>query len=293
MALAGAGPLIDVHAHFYYDGCARADWRELNAARLRAGRAIGITSHVGSILGSWGRNSPIYFQSAADTIVGNDAMLALQRAHGVLIRSYVAVNPNDMALALSEIARCVALGAVGIKLAAARRADDPHVDPIAAYAVSHGLPILHHIWQHRRRYWPGQDASDGVELSRLASRHPAVNVILAHIGGGGDYRHTFAAVRETPNVYLDLSGSGVDRGMLDDALTAVGPRRLLWGADLTLCTGLAKLWALEAIGLSADDLADIRWRNATRIFPPGAFDDADESATPPARQGRSSARTVA
>ena len=59
--------------------------------------------------------------------------------------------------------------------------------------------------------------------------------------------------------------------MLDDALAAVGARRLLWGADITLCTGLAKLWALDVIGLPADDMADIRWRNAARIFPPGAF----------------------
>jgi hypothetical protein len=78
-------------------------------------------------------------------------------------------------------------------------------------------------------------------------------------------------LRDVPNVFLELSGSGVDRGMLDDALLAVGPRRLLWGADITLCTGLAKLWALEVIGLSADDLADIRWRNASRIFPASAF----------------------
>jgi predicted TIM-barrel fold metal-dependent hydrolase len=94
-----------------------------------------------------------------------------------------------------------------------------------------------------------------------------VNFLLAHIGGGGDYAHTFAAVRDIPNVYLDLSGSGVDRGMLDDALEAVGPQRLVWGADLTLETGLAKLWALEVIGLDADALADVRWRNAARIFP--------------------------
>jgi hypothetical protein len=73
-------------------------------------------------------------------------------------------------------------------------------------------------------------------------------------------------------VYLDLSGSGVDRGMLDDALAAVGPGRLVWGADLTLETGLAKLWALEAIGLDASDLAAIRWRNAAGLFPPGTFD---------------------
>ena len=74
-------------------------------------------------------------------------------------------------------------------------------------------------------------------------------------------------MRDIPNVYLDLSGSGIDRGMLDDALAAVGPQRLVWGADLTLETGLAKLWALEVIGLDADALADVRWRNAARIFP--------------------------
>ncbi len=291
MALAGSGPLIDVHAHFYYDGCARADWHDVNTARIRAGHKIGITCHVASILGSWGRNSPIYFQSPADTVTANDAMLALQREHGALIRSYVAVNPNDTDGALAEIERCVALGAAGVKLAAARRADDPLVDPIAAHAASHGLPILHHVWQHRRRFWPGQDASDALELCRLATRHQTANVILAHMGGGGDYCHTFAAVRNTPNVYLDLSGSGVDRGMLDDALAAVGPRRLLWGADLTLCTGLAKLWALQTIGLSADELADIRWRNAVRIFPLGTFDVA--AATPPARESAQPQRTVA
>jgi predicted TIM-barrel fold metal-dependent hydrolase len=67
-------------------------------------------------------------------------------------------------------------------------------------------------------------------------------------------------------VYLDLSGSGVDRGMLDNAYAAVGAGRLLWGADITLCTGLAKLWALEVIGLTPDEMADVRWRNAARIF---------------------------
>jgi predicted TIM-barrel fold metal-dependent hydrolase len=74
---------------------------------------------------------------------------------------------------------------------------------------------------------------------------------------------------------LDLSGSGVDRGMLDDALAAVGARRLLWGCDVTICTGLAKLRALGVIGLSPDEMADVRWRNAVRIFPPGAFGELD------------------
>jgi hypothetical protein len=59
--------------------------------------------------------------------------------------------------------------------------------------------------------------------------------------------------------------------MLDDALDAVGPSRLLWGCDLTMETGLAKLRALSVIGLGAEDLERIRWRNAVGIFPAGSL----------------------
>jgi len=269
--LAGPGKLIDVHAHFWHPDAGRADWAAVNAARLRAGERIGITWHVASILGSYGFTSPTYFASPDDVRRGNDHMLALQEAEPSRVRTYVHVNPNEGDGALAEIERCAARGAIGVKLSASCRADDPLVDPIAAEAARRGLPILHHIWQWRRRDWPSQEASDGVELGRLAERHPDARFILAHIGGGGDYMHTYHAVRDLPNVFLDLSGSGADRGMLDLALEAVGPGRLLWGCDITIETGLAKLRALEVIGLPAEELAMIRHGNAERIFPPGAF----------------------
>jgi predicted TIM-barrel fold metal-dependent hydrolase len=285
--LAGAEPLIEIHAHFLHARCGRRDWRERNAARLRAGERIGITVHVASVLGTWGHTSPIYFPSPADVTFGNDEMLAVQRQEGDRVRTYVTVNPNDERHALGEIDRCLAQGAIGIKLAASRRADDPLLDPIAEEAARRGVPVLQHVWQHRRRDWPGQEASDGVELARLAVRHPNVPFILAHIGGGGDWQHTLPALAEVPNVYVDLSGSGVDRGMLDRTVAAVGPARIVWGSDLTMETGLAKLWALDAVGLSRADIAAIRWRNAARIFPPGSFpaleSDAPASARPAAR----------
>jgi hypothetical protein len=262
---------VDVHAHFMHAGCGRADWEERNRSRLRAGERIGISVHIASILGSWGHTSPTYFPSPADVTRANDEMLGIQRREPGRVRSYVVVNPNDTAHALEEIARCVEAGAVGIKLAASRRADDPLLDPIADQAARRGLPVLHHIWQHRRRDWPGQEASDAVELGRVAARHPGASFILAHIGGGGDWAHTMPAVEDLPNVHLDLSGSGMDRGMLDAAYAAVGAGRLLWGCDLTMETGLAKLRALGVIGLSDDEMARVRWRNAARIFPPGSL----------------------
>lgn len=269
--LAGAGPLIDVHAHFYFEGGGRANWRALNASRLSAGDRIGVTWHVGSVLGSWGATSPTYFQSPADTVLGNDAMLAVQRDEPGRVRTWAAVNPNDQGAALAELERCRQAGAIGLKLAAARRAIDPLLDPLLEFAAAHGWPVLHHAWQHRRGHVAGQDPSDARDLVDLAARHPRVPILLAHIGGGGDWQHTLPVVRDVPNVYLDLSGSGVDRGMLDDALAAVGASRLAWGADLTLDTGLAKLWALDAIGLPDEDREAIRWRNAARIFPANAF----------------------
>ena len=264
---AGRTPLVDVHAHFYHPASGRGDWERVNAARLRAGEHIGIRAHIASILGSWGHTSPTYFPSPDDLTVGNDAMLALQDAHPDRIRCYVSVNPNDTAHAREEIERCVGRGAVGIKLAASRRADDALLDSIAEEASRRGLPVLHHIWQHRTREWPGQEISDGVDLGRLASRHPRASFILAHIGGGGDWAHSCAAVSTSENIYVDLSGSGVDRGMLDLAYASVGASRLLWGCDITMETGLAKLRALEAVGLDDDEIEEVRWRNAARIFP--------------------------
>jgi predicted TIM-barrel fold metal-dependent hydrolase len=277
-------PLVDAHAHFLHSGCGRSDWQEVNEARLRAGERIGITCHVASILGTYGFRSPTYFPSGADTTVGNDAMLALCHEYGDLTRMLVTVNPNYTRQALREIERCVARGAVGIKLLASRRADDPLLDPICELAAQRGLPILHHIWQHRRREWPNQEISDGADLARLARRHPTVTFILAHIGGGGDYLHTYAAIRDLKNIVADTSGSGVDRGMLDEAVGALGSQRLLWGTDLTMETGLAKLRALENTGLSsADDVKDIRWRNADRVFGLGlpSTDNAPPSQAPP------------
>jgi hypothetical protein len=77
-------------------------------------------------------------------------------------------------------------------------------------------------------------------------------------------------IRALPNILVDLSGSGVDGGMLEACVAEVGVERLLWGCDLTIETGWAKLRYLERL-LPAADLDHVRRRNAMRIFPAGAF----------------------
>lgn len=258
--------LIDVHVHFLHEASGRADWREANAHRLERGQRFGITLHIASILGSWGRTSPTYFPSPEDVAAGNRAMRRIAAESNGLVRAYTTVNPNFTSHALEEIAAGAAEGAVGIKLAASRRASDRLLDPIAEEAERHGVPVLQHVWQHRRGEVPGQEISDALDLMELAERHPDVPFILAHIGGGGDWAHSLRALVGVENVFVDLSGSGVDRGMLELCLECVGPSRLLWGTDLTMDTGIAKLRALEKMGLTDEDREAIRWRNATRVF---------------------------
>jgi predicted TIM-barrel fold metal-dependent hydrolase len=266
--------LIDIHAHFYTELSGRSDWTAVNDARLAAGRRIGITIHVASILGTWGARSPTYFPSERDVSHANGQMVELANAHPEVL-GYCVVNPNYTTHALQEIENRVKQGMVGVKLAASRRADDELLDPIAALAGERGLPILHHVWHHRRRDWPGQEASDALELATLADRHPDTQFIMAHLGGGGDWSHSLRVVRDVPNIWLDLSGSGVDADMLDAAVTVIGPDRLLWGTDVTLDTGWAKLRYLESTGLAEAELNSIKFENARRIFPDGIFNDDD------------------
>jgi uncharacterized protein len=77
-------------------------------------------------------------------------------------------------------------------------------------------------------------------------------------------------VRDIPNVFVDVSGSGVDGGMLEACVEFVGVERLLWGCDITIDTGWAKLRYLEHL-LTPDGLELVQWKNASRIFPSAAF----------------------
>lgn len=259
-------PLVDVHVHFWHDRCGRSDWRELNRRRMTVGERIGVTLHIASILGTWGYNSPTYFPSPDDVSYANEAMRAIEVAHQGLVLGYTVVNPNFAAHAVRELEIGMDHGLCGVKLAASRRATDPLLNPVCELISERPVPVLHHVWQHRRGEVPGQEISDALDLADLASRFPRVPFILAHIGGGGDWAHSLRALRDVPNVYVDLSGSGVDRGMLELCLECVGAGRLLWGTDLTMDTALAKLRALEAAGCAPGELADVRWRNAARIF---------------------------
>jgi L-fuconolactonase len=124
------------------------------------------------------------------------------------------------------------------------------------------------------------------EFAALVEALPDVPIVIEHLGGGNS--ETFALSR-FPNVFLKVPGLGelaprsADRnaafpfersrlGVLDEALAAFGPGRLMWGSDFpVVCSreGYANALRLciEAFaGCSATDRELIFGGVADRVF---------------------------
>ena len=195
-------------------------------------------------------------------------MLALQREHPGRIRGYVTVNPNYTTHALAEIARGVGGGhdrhQARRQPARQRSAARSGLRRRRGARVARPAP---HLAAPARASTRDRRRPTRVELGELAARHPA----RAVHPGAHRRRRRLAALAPRPfaplaNVYVDLSGSGVDGGMLEACLAAVGVGRLLWGCDLTIDTGWAKLRYLEQL-LPPAELERVRWRNAAAHLP--------------------------
>jgi hypothetical protein len=248
--------LVDVNAPFALAPYLGPDPDALNAARFRAGAQIGITLHV--------------LTSAADVPPAseflpssNDIREGFERAHPSLIR-WLALpggppppSPDEPTergeeSVRWELARDAARGAVGVELELFAFGVEPWLAAAVDEATRCMLPVR---------------VSNRADAAVLAAHHPLAQFVLAALGDDPNWQDTIAAVAPLRNIAADLSGRRTVRGMLDAALTHLGPERLLWGTGASMETGLAQLRALDVIAPGADAIEAIRWRNAARIFP--------------------------
>jgi predicted TIM-barrel fold metal-dependent hydrolase len=88
-------------------------------------------------------------------------------------------------------------------------------------------------------------------------------LICAHICGGGDWEWTIKALRQSPSVYLDTSGSVIDDGVVEMAAQVLGIDRLLFGCDMSMTAGVGRIRSAE---LSAADRAKVLGGNMQAIL---------------------------
>lgn len=74
------------------------------------------------------------------------------------------------------------------------------------------------------------------EMDRFAERYPQATFVYPHFPSRNELQPLMDMLQRRPNVYMDICGNQYVRmGVLEWAVRAAGPDRVLFGSDLTIC----------------------------------------------------------
>jgi predicted TIM-barrel fold metal-dependent hydrolase len=250
------GKVIDCHGHLHHHS--RSSWEDDDRRLIEVADRLGIDQLCCSILTPRRPATPEGFRECNRWLAE-----AIGRYPGRVL-GYCYVNPGYEHQALEEIRRSVEeRGFIGIKLYNEYRCTDPVVFPIVELAIELRVPILHHAGHLHYFLKEQPHISDGGHLAELARRYPEAMLICAHVCGGGDWEWTIKALRNAPSVFLDLSGSVTDDGVVEMSAEVLGVDRLLFGCDMSMTAGIGRIRAAD---LGGDEKARILGGNMRRIL---------------------------
>lgn len=207
-----------------------------------------------------------------ETRAKNDELIALAERYPKLV-PIASVHPYDGQAAFDELVRLAGRGVRAIKLHPGTQgfdASDPRTRAICEKAGELGLVVM----MDNASVLPG----DNQKLFNLAVAVPGTRFILAHMGGL-EFRfwNLIALARTTDgffadNIYFDISAvvQLVADSPIEDELEwtirNVGIDRALLGADWPQLSLASATKALDALDLTDEEKAKIRWGNAERLL---------------------------
>ncbi len=159
------------------------------------------------------------------------------------------LNPAHPKESMEEITRCTGLGMVGMKLYNHVKINDPLFYPVIEKFIDLKMIILMHSPIGKSRVILNAREPVNVSLPEdfvdAAQRYPEAMFQFAHIGGGIDWEDACKALQDSPNVYVDVSGSNNEAGMIDFALRYIGEDRLLFGCDYSFYQSVGGMIAAD------------------------------------------------
>jgi predicted TIM-barrel fold metal-dependent hydrolase len=237
MKLFKENKVVNWHEHIWDDGSGKLN-EELCDCFVEAARKAYMDVVVCSLPVSGGEPDP-------DTIKRkNDVIAQAMDRHPGFIKGLAFVNPGYSREAVAEIERCVnELGMIGIKLYNQYFISDPVLHPVIEKCIELDIPILEHTGKLRSLPNVQPFLSDGTHFAKAAEKYPDAVIIMAHIGGGGDWQWQLKAIADYPNIYTDISGSVYDEGIIEQTVHYLGAERVLFGTDGSFSQGIGKLLA--------------------------------------------------
>ena len=207
--------------------------------------------------------------------IDNAELAGICRDSGGRFAGFGCVDPHRDD-ALERLARFPELGLRGLKLHPTLQAFDPGDDsflPFFDAAAELGLIVLTHAGTSG--LGAGEPGGQGLRidlarpilLDRIAARHPAMPVVLAHVGWPWHLEAVAMALHKR-NVFLDISGWRYR--YLPDEVRREIPRRLreqfLFGTDYPMFDPAACLSELDALGLPDEVARAVLRDNAVALL---------------------------
>lgn len=175
----------------------------------------------------------------------NDIILKAMKLYPDRFIGQLTLNPTYKKESLEEIKRCVDQGMVGLKVYKQVKINDPLFFPIIEKFIDLKMIILMHSGVGYSRV--KRDLSEPSTVSvpedfvDIAGQYPEAMFQFAHLGGGPDWQYACKALKDSPNVFADLSGSNNAANMIDFALEQLGEDRLLFGCDNSYYQGVGSM----------------------------------------------------
>jgi len=191
-----------------------------------------------------------------DFYKGNMEVLEAMKRYPDRIFGYVNVNPYFGEEAIKEARRYVKeYGMIGIKLHTVEgmwTGSDPCLNPIFEEAIKLGVPIKIHA------------EADDTDI--MADRFPDVTIIMCHMGGGGDWRKGIRTAKRRDNIILDTTSTCTDVGMVEEAVKAAGPERVVYGSDMPLLNPATQIAKVKTANIDEEAKRLILGENIVRIL---------------------------
>ncbi len=247
--------IIDAHTHRWVGDGPAGEALFLDECR-QSGVSVAIVSSL---------HGGAYHPTSDQVRAANDQAMEFASRVGPSARWLAYINPQDVPWQ-SEVARCAAGGAVGVKLWVSlkdTRGSMENTLAVLRHAGALRLPVLIHTFTRTGGNLPGELTP--LEFAALAAEAPETVLIAAH--AAMNYRLFIGALGNRPqNAYVDISGGFPEYGAVEALVRDVGADHILFGSDATGRSVASQLAKVVLADISEADKDLILWRNAARVF---------------------------
>lgn len=227
---------IDTHAHVYFSD-------DSPATQLDYADRLGIeTLMISRNLEPFSKGTPEEFRKA------NDLVIKCMKEHPKRFIGTMVLNPTYQKESLEEIKRCIDAGMVGAgELYNQVKINDQLYYPIIEKFIDLKMIVLMHsaIGYSRVTLNPNEPLNISLpeDFVDVAKRYPEAMIQFAHTAGGIDWEYACKTLTHSPNIYVDLSGSNNEAGMIEFALKYIGEDRLFFACDNGFYQGAGHMMA--------------------------------------------------